>query len=70
MGRDGCGGGSGTVLDGIGWYGSSGMSMESLGWMRRAWNWGGGPIVDVKYQRIVWRPRMGMESLIWFCFGV
>ena len=41
------------------------MIMEDLGWVRRAWDWGGGPIVGVKDQGIVWRPRMGMEGLIW-----
>ena len=28
MGWDGCGGGHGTDLDGIGWYGRSGLGMR------------------------------------------
>ena len=38
---------------------------EGPGWVRKAWDWGGGPRVVVKGQVIVWRPRMGMEGLIW-----
>ena len=33
--------GTGTDLDGIGWYGRSGM-------VRRAWDWDGGPRVAVE----------------------
>ena len=65
MGWDVCGGGPGTDLDGIGWYGKSGMILEGLVWVRRAWDRGGGPKVGVKGQRILWRPRMGMEGLKW-----
>ena len=35
-GWDGCRGGPGTDLDGLGWYGMSGMGLEGLGWVRRA----------------------------------
>ena len=38
---------------------------EGLGWVRRAWDWCGGPRVVVKGEVIVWRPRMSMEGLIW-----
>ena len=41
------------------------MGIEALGWVRRAWDWGRESIVGVKGQGIVWRPRMGMEGLIW-----
>ena len=43
MGWDECGGEPGTDLDGIGWLGKSAMSIEELGWVRRAWDWDGGP---------------------------
>ena len=43
MSWDGCGEGPGTDLDGIRWYGRCGMSMEGLGWVKRAWDWDGGP---------------------------
>ena len=36
MGQDGCGGGSGTDMDGLGWCGRSGMGLKGLGWVRRA----------------------------------
>ena len=38
---------------------------EGLGRVKRVWDWGGGIRVGVKGQGIVWRPRMGMEGLIW-----
>ena len=38
---------------------------EGLGWVRRASDWGGGSRVDVKGLVILWRPRLGMEGLIW-----
>ena len=42
MGRDGCGRGPGTDIDGLGWYGRSEMGLKGLGWERRAWDWSGG----------------------------
>ena len=41
------------------------VGYEGLGWMRRTWDWGGGPRVVLKGQVIVWRPMMGKEGLIW-----
>ena len=38
MGLDGCGRGPGIDLDGVGWYGMSGMGIEGLGWVRTAWD--------------------------------
>ena len=40
------------------------MSLEGLGWVRRAWDWGKRPRTGVKRKGIVWGPRMGMECLI------
>ena len=61
MGWDGYGGVPGTDLEGLGGYERSGMGMKGLGCVRRAWDWGGGPRVEVKGkekcggQRGVWR---------------
>ena len=55
MGWDGCEGGTGTDLDGIGWYGRSGMGM-------RACDWVGEPRVAVK------GPFERRESVLGFCF--
>ena len=41
------------------------IGYEVLGWMRRAWDLGGWPRVDVKGSGIVWMEIMGMEGLIW-----
>ena len=41
------------------------IGYEVLGWLRRAWDLGGGPRVDVKGLGIVWMERKGMEGLIW-----
>ena len=65
MGSDGCGGGPETDLDGLGWYGWSGMGMRAWGGVRRAWDWSGGPRMGVKGQGIVLGPMMGKEDLIW-----
>ena len=59
MGWDGCEGGPGTDLGGLAWNGRSRISMEGLGWVRRAWNWGGGPTLGVK--GILRGPRTAME---------
>ena len=41
------------------------VGYEGLRWVRRTWEWGGGPRVVLKGQVIVWRPMMGKEGLIW-----
>ena len=38
---------------------------DGLGWARRVWDRVGGLSVGVKGQRIMWRPRIGMEGLTW-----
>ena len=38
MGRDGYGEGPRTDLEGLQWHGRSGMGMEDLGLVRRAWD--------------------------------
>ena len=72
MGWDGCGGGPGTHLEGLGWYKRSGMSLRGLWWVRRAWDWCGGSKVVVRDQGIVWgskdgygRPDMGVKGFGW-----
>ena len=64
MGWDGYRGGPGTDLDGLGWYGMSGIGQEGLGWVRRAWDCCGRTRVGIQGQGIVWGPRMSMGCLI------
>ena len=40
MGWDGCGGRPGIDLEGLGSHKMSGMGLEGLGWVRRAWGRG------------------------------
>ena len=62
MGWGGCGWGPGTDLNGLGWYGRSGMGIGGLGCVRRAWDMCGGLRVDVKGQG---GPDMGLEGFGW-----
>ena len=73
MGWDEFGGGPGTDLDGLVYYGGFGMSIGGLRWVRKAWGWCGGPRVGVKGHGIVWVWRvsdvwewvdMGMKGLL------
>ena len=43
----------------------SGMGLEGLWWVRRAWGCCRGTRVGIQGQRIVWGSMMSMECLIW-----